>query len=193
MIASSWKEAMTMGIPTYYGKPCRKCAGTVRRRASNRCVICDRARVHATEGYRKAHIRHTKKRRKTTEKGIAAKRRMAREQKQRIRSTPEGRLTKALRDRLRRAVEGNYRGGSAVAALGCSILEFKEYIENLFEDGWRWDKASWGPVWHLDHIIPLSWFDLSNPADIAKACHFSNIRPYLALLNCKEGDRRGNK
>jgi hypothetical protein len=36
--------------------------------------------------------------------------------------------------------------------LGCSIDEFKKYIESLFEDGMTWQNY---PAWHIDHIIPV--------------------------------------
>lgn len=193
MIAASWKEADILRLPKYYGKPCGVCAGTVRWRGSKKCIGCDRKRVHALDSYRQAQIRHQRRRTKakrTTEKGKAANRIYRRKQQRRIRSTPEGRLAKNLRDRLQKAVKRSARGGSAVRDLGCSIQEFRLYIEGLFEPGWSWEGSSWGPIWHLDHIKPLSWFVLSDPEQIKIACHWSNLRPYPADLNCLEGGRK---
>ena len=42
------------------------------------------------------------------------------------------RLRGALRNRLNRAIKGNYKAGSAVSDLGCSIEELKKHLESQF-------------------------------------------------------------
>jgi len=49
------------------------------------------------------------------------------------------RLAGNLRKRLYNAVKGNFRAGSAVSDLGCSIEELKVYFETLFEEGMSWE------------------------------------------------------
>lgn len=89
---------------------------------------------------------------------------------------PEYRLSRRLRARLNLAVRNNYIGGKAVSELGCSIAYFKQYLESLFVDGMSWD--NYGPKgWHIDHIKPLSQFDLSNEDELKQACHYTNLRP----------------
>jgi len=56
------------------------------------------------------------------------------------------RLNSALRRRGLSAVFG-----SGVAGLGCSIIEFKSYIEALFLPGMTWDNRG-RKGWHLDHM-----------------------------------------
>ena len=89
-----------------------------------------------------------------------------------------------LRSRIRMAVKKEYKAGSAVRDLGCSIEKFKEYIANQFQPGMTWD--NWGE-WHLDHIQPLNSFDLTNRSQILKACHFSNMQPLWANDNLIKG------
>lgn len=91
-----------------------------------------------------------------------------------------------LRSRLNKAIKGNYKAGSAVKDLGCSIDEFKVYMENLFEEGMTWD--NWGRKgWHIDHKIALAKFDLSKPEEFKKATHYTNLQPLWAKDNLKKG------
>lgn len=99
-----------------------------------------------------------------------------------------------IRNRLRCSIHAALRkaskGGSAVRNLGCSIDEFKSYIEQQFQDGMTWDNWGLGPgKWHMDHVIPLSSFDLSDPDNFSKACHFTNIRPMWGMDNIRKGPR----
>ena len=43
--------------------------------------------------------------------------------------------------------------------------------------------------WHVDHIIPLSNFDLTKSAEQFKACHYSNLQPLWAEDNIEKKDR----
>jgi hypothetical protein len=82
------------------------------------------------------------------------------------------------------AVTQNNKGGSAVRDLGCSIAEFKNYIEFLFAPGMGWN--NWG-AWHLDHVRALARFDLTDPAQCAVALHWTNYQPLWAVDNLRKG------
>lgn len=94
-------------------------------------------------------------------------------------------LSAVLRCRFIRALKGNAKRGSAVRDLGCTIEEFKVYIENKFKVGMTWDNWS-RDVWHLDHKIPLCAFDLNNPIELKKAVHYTNLQPLWATENLKK-------
>ena len=86
------------------------------------------------------------------------------------------RLTCVLRARLNRAIKCNNKTGSAVRDLGCSIGEFKLYIESKFEPGMTWE--NWSKTgWNLDHKEPLGSFKLEDSEQLKKACHYSNLQP----------------
>ena len=43
--------------------------------------------------------------------------------------------------------------------------------------------------WHVDHIKPLSKFDLTVASEQFKACHYSNLQPLWAEENIEKKDR----
>lgn len=95
-------------------------------------------------------------------------------------------LADSLRTRLRRALKANYKSGSSVRDLGCTIEELKILIEKQFEEGMTWE--NWKiHGWHLDHIIPLANFDLTDRGQFLKACHYTNLQPLWASDNLKKG------
>ena len=103
-------------------------------------------------------------------------------EKNKLKTDLNFRLTKVLRSRIRSAIKNNQRKGSAVKDLGCSIQEFKLYLESKFQTGMTWE--NWGQYgWHIDHIIPLSSFDLSDRDQFLKACHYTNLQPLWASEN----------
>lgn len=96
------------------------------------------------------------------------------------------RLRVTLRNRLNDALGNEFKSGSAVRDLGCTIPELKFYLEGMFKAGMNWE--NWGE-WHIDHIIPLSWFDLSDRNQLLKACHYSNLQPLWAIENLKKNNK----
>ena len=93
-----------------------------------------------------------------------------------------------LRKRLHCAIRNNQRSGSAVRDLGCSIEELKTYLESKFQPGMTWD--NWSPTgWHIDHIVPLKSFDLTDREQLLRACHYTNLQPLWAKGNLKKSNR----
>lgn len=87
-------------------------------------------------------------------------------------------LSRILRNRLYCALKSNFKSGSAVSDLGCSVDFFKAFIEKQFKPGMTWN--NWGSgegKWQIDHIVPLFSFNLSDIKELQKACNFSNMQP----------------
>jgi len=85
-----------------------------------------------------------------------------------------------IRDRIyhllsRKLVINDYKND-----LGCTAFELIQHIELQFTKEMNWDNYG---KWHIDHIIPLSVFDLTNADQLKAACHFSNLQPLLAQDN----------
>jgi hypothetical protein len=48
---------------------------------------------------------------------------------------------------------------------------------------------NWGTTWQIDHITPLSRFDLTQVSEVFKASHYTNTQP---LFN-KENQEKYNE
>ena len=81
----------------------------------------------------------------------------------------------------------NTRPGDAVEDLGCSLDELRQHIESKFQPGMTWDNWGRGPgTWQLDHIMPLSKFDLTNRQHFILACHYLNLQPLWSEVNSRK-------
>ncbi|MGH7974748.1 MAG: hypothetical protein ACREBR_04435 [bacterium] len=69
--------------------------------------------------------------------------------------------------------------------LGCTLLEFRQYIENQFTENMTWATYGRGG-WVIDHIIPRYKFDLAIEEDRKKCFHYTNLRPLLEQQNLKD-------
>lgn len=71
--------------------------------------------------------------------------------------------------------------------LGCDTKFLKTYLESLFLPGMNWNNYGLGEgKWNIDHIVPISYYDLDNLEDQKQAFHYSNCRPIWALDNIKK-------
>lgn len=97
-------------------------------------------------------------------------------------------LKRNLRTRLYGALKGNYKAGSAVSDLGCTVEELKKHLEYQFKPGMDWDNHT-KDGWHIDHIKPLASFDLTDSIQFKEACHYTNLQPLWAFENLRKGDK----
>lgn len=48
-------------------------------------------------------------------------------------------------------------------------------------------RENYGSIWDIDHIVPLAAFTLSDPAQLQKALHFTNLQPMFKKHNKVKG------
>jgi hypothetical protein len=99
-------------------------------------------------------------------------------------------ISSCLRSRLNKALKGNVKSARTIELFGCTVDELIKYIQSKFQPGMAWDNHM-QTGWHIDHIIPLSSFDLSDPDQLKQACHYTNLQPLWASDNLKKGGVRG--
>lgn len=95
-------------------------------------------------------------------------------------------LRSVMRARLNVITRNSQKSGSAVRDLGCTVEAFKLYLESLFSPEMTWE--NWGSYWHIDHIKPLSKFDLTDRNQLLEACHYTNLQPLYWRDNLIKGD-----
>lgn len=133
------------------------------------CKACMLTRQ--AEFYRSNKVRLKQERLRFSEKNKARyKERRSEDQSFRIKCN--------LRTRLSMAVRNDVKSGSAVQDLGCSIEDFKSFLQSQFQPGMSWNNYGKGMgFWNIDHIMPLSAFDLTNRQHVLLACHYGNLQP----------------
>jgi len=74
--------------------------------------------------------------------------------------------------------------------VGYKVYELKDHLERLFKPGMSWDNYGYYG-WHIDHIIPRSFFKYKSVEDVEfKYCwSLDNIQPLWASENKKKSDR----
>jgi hypothetical protein len=82
------------------------------------------------------------------------------------------------------------KAGDAITLLGCTLDELKVHLESQFTDGMTWDNYGFGKdKWTVDHILPLSSFDLVQPEQQLKANHYTNLQPMWCFDNIAKGNK----
>jgi len=69
--------------------------------------------------------------------------------------------------------------------LGCNRVKFKEYIENKFTPSQSWDNYG---IWHFDHIIPTSKFNMNDINYVWLSHHYTNVQPLNGYINEDKGN-----
>lgn len=100
----------------------------------------------------------------------------------RIQHEIKRRLSKSIGQALKR--QGTRKSAPTQKLLGTSVPEFIAYIESKFEPGMSWEKRE---TFHLDHIIPLDAFDLTDPIQQRIAWHHTNLQPLVPGVNISKG------
>lgn len=191
----------------YYCKPCQveyrnqwrrlhgvKPRANIRTSSMQRCVCCKRWKVFSKFGAdrTRVHGRNTtcKKCANESAKRYAISHRSRLNDYQRIayRKNVQRKLGRILRNRVYQALRGYHKSASSIELLGCSIDTFRVYLERRWAPGMSWDNYAVNG-WHIDHIIPCSAFDLTDPSEQRACFHYTNQQPLWAKDNLAKGSR----
>ena len=100
------------------------------------------------------------------------------------------RIKNSMRNRFRNSLKRYQQtkcDGMSVM-IGCSWSFFTKWIESKFSKKMNWNNYGiFG--WHIDHIKPLSIFDLTNEEDFKIAVHYKNLQPLWAIDNLKKSNK----
>lgn len=125
--------------------------------------------------------------RKRTDKAFmkSASRKASKYTIERAKRDPVFRIKMNLRSRARKMMMSDQV--SISRAIGCNSSTLRQHIESRFTGTMTWD--NYGSVWVIDHILPLSAFDLSNPEHVREVNHYTNLQPLTKEANSLKSDR----
>lgn len=180
-------------------RKCSKCKTELPlERTSNYCTICKNKidlesyhrnkekRRQYTKEYEKQNPDKLKKNRLQTKKWLKDRPYYMNDwYKEKLSTNIDYKIIHNLRERLRVALQNNSKGTKTKDMLGCSVEEFKQYLESKFTEGMNW--GNYGRKgWHIDHIKPCISFDMSDPEQQKQCFHYTNLQPLWWKDNLKK-------
>jgi hypothetical protein len=160
--------------------------------------VFNKERKKALDFKNKDHINAIRRKRRRTEAGakrIAAdnkrynkkhRKKLTQKYLDRRKNDPNFKLLTILRGRIKDVLRGHSKSDSTINVLGCTIEELWQHLEKQFQPNMT--KENHGE-WHVDHIIPCTSFDLTDPKQQVKCFHYTNLQPLWALDNLKKGQK----
>lgn len=115
----------------------------------------------------------------------------ARRKNWRDRRTGEQRMKHNLQSYLSDWASKRARGSCSrlFQYIGITPEKFKHHIERQFVGHMNWD--NYGKVWHIDHIVPSSYFNHDDREEVSRCWNWQNLRPLYAKKNIRRGNRVG--
>lgn len=109
-------------------------------------------------------------------------------QNQRNKEDINHRLAGSLRARIRAAIKRDKttKSFSTMKLVGCTIEELKNHLKSQFDNKMNWQNYG---SWHVDHIIPVTAFNLSDLEQQKECFHFTNLQPLWGTENLRKSNK----
>jgi hypothetical protein len=101
------------------------------------------------------------------------------------RDDPPDKLKRYVRSRIHSCLKGN-KTKHTHEYLGCKP---PEYLKWLLSNTNNFTLENHGKVWHIDHVIPLSKFNVENDEECLIAFNWRNTMPLLAKENMSKNNK----
>ena len=102
------------------------------------------------------------------------------------RDEPIEKFKRYIRTRIYNCLRNKNKSKHSVEYLGCSS---DEYFKWIFDYDINYNLSNHGNKWHIDHVIPISKFDLNNEEQQLLAFNWRNTMPLLCIENLKKGNK----
>jgi hypothetical protein len=168
---------------------CKACACEKRRANYVVAAPVQREKVRAWAAANRERKAATNKawRERNKERCLANGRRSDRKR----RETPAGKLAHRVSVNVRQCLlrQGRTKGGRTFEALGYTPAELMAHLERQFLPRMGWHNMG---EWHIDHIVPLSSFELDSTESGAfqRAWALPNLRPMWGVENMRKHAKR---
>lgn len=162
---------------------CQKCR---RKPKPPKCVVCGRSFTRTSNrqkycaDHRQVRVKNEKKRGYEKEKSNPRRRHQRtqyaiRYTRERYRSDPRYAMDQRISSAIYQALGSRKSGRKWESLVGYTLDQLMHHLQRTFLKGMSWDNRS---EWDIDHILPLSSFNYSNPEDPAfkAAWALTNLR-----------------
>ena len=102
------------------------------------------------------------------------------------RDEPIEKFKRNIRTRIYNCLRYKNKTKHSTEYLGCSSENYFKWIFNYNDNC---NLKNYGSIWHIDHVIPISKFDLENEDQVLLAFNWRNTMP----LSCEENLTKNNK
>jgi len=107
--------------------------------------------------------------------------------KQRRHTNPAYKLRVNVMNRMKATLKGTRKCNKTLELLQCSVIQLKEWLEYQLTGTMTMENH--GTIWHIDHVIPCSSFELTIPSEQELCFHWSNLQPLLSKDNLSKKDK----
>lgn len=112
----------------------------------------------------------------------------ARKRYQRMRHDPVYRMEKSARLRVWQVckMRGVSKSSRSMELIGCTPDKLRSHLQAQFKQGMAWNNYG---KWHVDHIVPVTAFDLSKPEEQRRCFHYTNLQPLWGSDNIRKSNK----
>lgn len=203
-------DAIAAGLKQYFtGKPCKRGHIDVRRVANHACLTCHREnqrrllnadpefrlrqREASARWKKKPHARELIRKYDRNKKRDPIKERVRlRDYHRKLRaSSVQYRIKQNFSSRIAFHINKGGRSTSWLLETRCgyTVAELMQHLERQFLPGMTWENYG-RSGWHVDHIVPVDDFDLTNPAEFSACWSLGNLRPTWGKDNVTKSNKR---
>lgn len=102
------------------------------------------------------------------------------------RDNPTEKFKRYVRTRIYNCLRNKNKTKHSIEYLGCSSNDYLSWMMNYNEE---YNLENYGKKWHVDHIIPLSKFNLNNEQEQLIAFNWRNTMPLSAVENLSKNNK----
>lgn len=95
-------------------------------------------------------------------------------------------LQMTIRTRLHCSLKGR-KNDYTMKYIGCTIAFLKAWLSKHFTQEMSWDNH--GEYWQIDHVLPVTTFDMDDPLQVKICFNWSNMRPLPKQENSSKSNR----
>lgn len=94
-------------------------------------------------------------------------------------------LAEVLRSKVHKVLRG--MNTTYMELIGLNMATLKAWISFQFDPDMTWD--NYGRHWHIDHVLPISRFDFTDPTQGAVCFSWTNLQPLRACENQSKSNK----